>query len=74
MHCGKKKNCINYFCLSQIKSFLRLSKSPKVGIEYMTAELDVEGCKRTFSTNLAVIQRQFSELFSYFDLRAMGKS
>lgn len=40
----------------------------------MTAELDVEGCKRTFSTNLAVIQRQFSELFSYFDLRAMGKS
>lgn len=39
----KKKNLSTTFVSAKLKVFLRLSKSPKVGIEYMTAELDVEG-------------------------------
>lgn len=39
----KKKKLSTSFVSAKLKVFLRLSKSPKVGIEYMTAELDVEG-------------------------------
>lgn len=46
----RRKKCIvvkkivsTTFVSAKLKVFLRLPKPPKVSVEYMTAELDVEG-------------------------------